>query len=186
MNGVTNDASETAWVHHLESLPSPPPASHFSPLPKIVFDLQGMHSLYSPSPPLARFLERHGLDCAVTIPEVRSAFLEGFARAARCRPVGRELLLAHSETIASSFGILFQSPCLTDARRRILTNQVVQRMLREKSSWRLPALVVAAAVELGMPILGSGSFYRAYAEHFPIPAGVCDPESGEWVVPPAE
>ncbi|CAD5294858.1 hypothetical protein BOSE62_71347 [Bosea sp. 62] len=169
----------------MDSLTSafPPPA--VPPFSKIVFDLHGLHCLFSPSPPFAQFLEAYGLDCAVTIPEVSVAFLEGYARAARCRPIGGELLLAHSEAIASSLGRLdMRSLCSVGVRQKMLANPVVQRLLSENPRWRLQAMVVAAAVGHGMPILGFGSFYRVFDRHFRISTGVCDPRNGEWLVPP--
>lgn len=141
---------------------------------------------YEPAPFLAGHLESRGLRGFKAIPEVIDVFAEDIEKCVRKHPILRGTLLAHSKSVISEIAHL-NPRCsrLIRARERFLADPTVRGMLDRRPGWELDALVAAAAIELNLPVLGFSKFYRAYAEHHPISAGVRDPRDGAWIIPPA-
>jgi hypothetical protein len=151
-----------------------------------LLDCDAFGHLRRPTTYLQRLLANGGLFRFVTSPQVLADNLAGVQKAYSFDPEFGDDLRAHHAGVVGELGhVIVATPRLASVQARLLESGAVSKMLAGRPNWRTRALLAAAAIEYRLPILGASRFYRVLSEERDIPAGVLDPQTGAWLVPPA-
>lgn len=150
-----------------------------------IADCDAFAGLRKPTAFMQKLLESGGMASLATTAEVVAADLAGVKKVSLTDPeFGDDLMAHHVASVADMGHVIVATPRLVSVQERLLRSAAVSEMLVRCPNWRTRALLAAAAIEYRLPILGASRFYRVLDEERRLPAGVRDPRTGVWLVPP--